>query len=41
MKPMSVEMACLLGIHNEIQAVCGGLASGLAGGLAGKTGDLY
>ena len=23
MKPLSVEMACLLGIQNEIQAVCG------------------
>ena len=22
MKPLSVEMACLLGIQNEIQAVC-------------------
>ena len=24
MKPLSVEMACLLGIQNEIQAVCSG-----------------
>ena len=24
MKPLSVEMACLLGIQNEIQAVCNG-----------------
>ena len=22
MKPLSVEMACLLGIHNQIKAVC-------------------
>ena len=25
MKPLSVEMACLLGIQNEIQAVCNGI----------------
>ena len=27
MKPLSVEMACLLGIQNEIQAVCNYLIS--------------
>ena len=27
MKPLSVEMACLLGIQNEIQAVCKSLLS--------------
>ena len=26
MKPLSVEMACLLGIQNEIQAVCGDIS---------------
>ena len=28
MKPLSVEMACLLGIQNEIQAVWPGLQTG-------------
>ena len=31
MKPLSVEMACLLGIQNEIQAVCSHLSIKQAG----------
>ena len=30
MKPLSVEIACLLGIQNEIQAVCFATATAIA-----------